>query len=211
MKYAAWICSLVALMLLTGCKTKKTTQLEYMPDMARQISVRAQEADPTAPNGIGMRQIPAGTVPRDYQPYTLGLADTMDANKLVNPLPRTEDVLETGKKYYDTYCIVCHGARGGGDGFIIPKFTQPPSLYSDKLLNWPDGRIYHVITLGQGLMASYATQLLPEQRWAVIHYIRALRKAAHPDAADLAAAQSSSISLASDLPDTAQKSVQPKK
>jgi mono/diheme cytochrome c family protein len=181
MKCVAWISILIAMTLLAGCKTKSVTQLEYMPDMARQISVRAQEFDPTASNGIAMRQPVAGTVPREYQPYPYDLADTTESGKLVNPLPATSEVLERGRKYFNTYCIVCHGPGGGGDGFIIPKFTKPPPLFSDKVVNWPDGRIYHTITLGQGLMPSYASQLLSEQRWAVIRYVRELQKRARAD------------------------------
>jgi mono/diheme cytochrome c family protein len=37
-------------------------------------------------------------------------------------------------------------------------------------------------------MPSYASQILPEDRWAVIHYVRVLQRAAHPTAADLATA-----------------------
>ncbi len=206
MKYAAWICSLLmAATLLGGCKTKSQPLVEYMPDMYHQISVRAQEYDPTAPGGVGMRQPVAGTVARGYEPYPYTFADSLLADQMVNPLLPTQDVLETGRKYFDTYCIVCHGARGDGHGYIIPKFTQPPSLYSEKLLNWTDGRIYHTITLGQGLMNSYATQLLPEQRWAVVHYVRALQRAAYPTADDLQAAKDSTFTMESDLPDTAKK------
>lgn len=192
MKSVAWICSLLALALLfAGCKTKSYPIVEYMPDMYHQISLKAQEYDPAAPNGVGMRQPVAGTIPRGYEPYPYAFADTTLADQLINPLPMTAEILEVGRKYYNTYCIVCHGERGDGLGFIVPKFTQPPPLFSEKLLRWPDGRIYHTISLGQGLMSSYATQLLPEQRWAVVNYVRALQRAAHPTEDDLAAAKKS--------------------
>jgi mono/diheme cytochrome c family protein len=88
---------------------------------------------------------------------------------------------------------------------------MPPVLFSDKVVNWTDGRLYHTITMGQGLMPSYATQILPEQRWAIVHYVRALQRAARPTAADLAAAKSSPLSLESDLPDTGKPVIWPKK
>jgi len=204
MKCVAWISSLaLAAALLAGCKTKSRPLLEYMPDMYRQPSVRAQERDASTPGSVGMREPPAGTVPVGLEPYTLGLGDTTQADRILNPLPPTHDVLEAGRKYYNSYCIVCHGARGDGRGFVVPKFTMPPPLFSEKLMRWPDGRIYHITTLGQGLMSSYASQLLPEQRWAVVHYVRALQKAAHPTEQDLAAAKSNPLTLESDLPDTA--------
>jgi mono/diheme cytochrome c family protein len=208
-----WRFSLLLLLAfgLASCKTKTVPILEYMPDMFRQPSVAAQDYDSLAPNGIGMRLPVAGTVPRDYEPYGIAQMDTVAANALANPLTPTRSVLEAGKKYYNTYCIVCHGARGDGLGYIVPKFTQPPVLYSDKVVDWTDGRIYHTMTMGQGLMPSYASQVLPEQRWAIVHYVRALQKAARPTAADLQAAKSSGISLDSDLPDTGKVEMWPKK
>jgi mono/diheme cytochrome c family protein len=62
---------------------------------------------------------------------------------------------------------------------------MPPSLLSQKVSQWPDGRIYHLITRGQNLMPSYASQILPEDRWAVIQYVRALERAANPLPQDL--------------------------
>ncbi len=194
-----------------SCKTKTFTQMEYMPDMYRQSSLRPQEPDQTAPAGVGMRQPPPGTVPRDYEPYLAGPLDTTLANAMGNPLQPTREVMEAGRKYFNTYCIVCHGARGDGRGFIVPKFTQPPILYSDKVMHWSDGRIYHVITHGQGLMNSYASQLLPEQRWAIIHYVRALQRAAHPTPEDIAASNMSPYTLEDDLPDTARAQAWPAK
>ena len=196
---------------LASCKTKSFTQLEYMPDMYRQHSMHAQEYDPTVANGEGMRLPVAGTVPRGYEPYTIAITDTNAANALPNPLHPTTDVMEAGRKYFNTYCIVCHGARGDGMGYIVPKFTMPPILYSDKVMAWSDGRIYHTITMGQGLMPSYATQILPEQRWAIVYYVRALQKAAHPTPQDLQAARSSLITLDTDLPDTAKSQRWPTK
>jgi mono/diheme cytochrome c family protein len=179
--------------------------------MYRQPSVKAQELDPNAPNGVGMRQPVKGTVPRDFEPYRFGFADSLEAKKLRNPLTPTKDVLAAGKKYYETYCIVCHGAKGDGYGYIVPKFTMPPSLYSEKLRGWTDGLIYHTISIGQGLMPSYATQIQPEQRWVVVHYVRALQRAAYPTPEDLQAMKGSAIGFDTDLPDTGKVQIWPKK
>ncbi|MCB9358123.1 MAG: cytochrome c [Calditrichaeota bacterium] len=193
---------LVAL-LAVSCGKKSFPTLEYMPDMYRQASLKAQEQDPNSPNGIGMRVPPAGTMPVNFEPYTLGLLDTTEANALVNPLTPTEDVLETGRKYYNTYCVVCHGVTGDGKGYIIPKFTMPPSLLAEKAVGWPDGRIYHTIMMGQGLMPSYKQQVPTEKRWAIIHYIRALQRAAHPLPQDSLAMANGGFSFKDDAPDTA--------
>jgi mono/diheme cytochrome c family protein len=173
-----------------GCaRQKQQTTIEFMPDMAYSDRLAAQHEDPLRPDESVMRLPVPGTFPRDYTPYRFAQADTTQAAlELVNPLPRTADVLARGQKVYMTFCVVCHGPKGDGQGYIVPKFPQPPQLFSPKVTNWPDGRIFHVITRGQNLMPSYASQILPEDRWAVIHYVRALQRAAHPTPADLASA-----------------------
>ncbi len=49
---------------------------------------------------------------------------------------------------------------------------------------YPDGGFFHVITRGQGLMASYAVQVLPEDRWAVILHVRTIQRAGGEVAGD---------------------------
>jgi mono/diheme cytochrome c family protein len=69
--------------------------------------------------------------------------------------------------------VVCHGEQGKGDGPIATKIPPPPSYKSDRLLTYPPGRFFHVITMGANKMPSYATQLAPNDRWLIITYIRA--------------------------------------
>lgn len=163
--------------------------MEYMPDMAYGPAIHAQNEDPMNPGASAMRAPVPGTVPRGFTPYRYAAQDSLLAQReLVNPLPRTGDVLGRGQRVYMTYCVVCHGPIGDGQGYIVPKFPMPPSLLSAKVTTWPDGRIYHVITRGQNLMPNYASQILPEDRWAAIHYVRALERAANPRPQDLAVA-----------------------
>jgi mono/diheme cytochrome c family protein len=166
---------------ISGCdgKHEKPT-FEYMPDMMDQPSIRPQREYMPPPV--------TDTWPRGYTPYpyTVDQGDLAGAN-LQNPLPMTMDNLKKGQKIFNTYCIVCHGPTAKGNGFIVPKFPSPPSLNSDKVRNWTDGRIYHVITLGQNLMPSYAGQIQPNDRWAVIHYLRAIQHATAPTPDDVEA------------------------
>jgi mono/diheme cytochrome c family protein len=99
---------------------------------------------------------------------------------LQNPLPRNRTTIARGQQMYNSYCIVCHGAKGKGDGNVVPKFPMPPSLHSDKVRGYPDGAIFHVMTAGQNLMSSYASQIDPADRWAIVHYIRALQASVNP-------------------------------
>ncbi|HKQ18176.1 MAG TPA: cytochrome c [Candidatus Eisenbacteria bacterium] len=172
-----------------GCgRGKQDTAMEYMPNMAYGPRVAAQHEDPLNPGRSVNRNPVPGTVPRDFTPYRLAQEDTVAAmREFSNPLPRTAEVLGRGQRVYMNTCVVCHGELGDGQGYIVPIYPMPPSLVSEKVRAWPDSRIFHIISRGQNLMPSYASQVLPEDRWAAVHYVRALQRAAHPTPADLAA------------------------
>lgn len=162
---------------LSGCGKHEKPYFIYMPDMYWTKGLKYQQP--------GMKPPVPGTVARGS--YAMPSDMTMvDAGKAyTNPLRQTAAVLARGRHVYGNNCIVCHGPAGEGDGSIVPKFPRPPSLQSDKIRDYPDGNIYYIITRGQNLMSSYASQILPEDRWAVIHYIRAMQRAKKPTPEDL--------------------------
>lgn len=165
---------------LSACTHEKPNFI-YMPDMVYSPALKAQE---------GMMKPPVkGTVPRGYTRYPYPNDAEAAGRELVNPLRPTPAVLKRGQVVFNTNCLVCHGPAGEGDGTVVPKFPRPPSLQSDKVRGWTDGRIYHVVTMGQNLMPSYSPQIQPEDRWAAILYIRALQRSKQPTPEDLRAAQ----------------------
>jgi mono/diheme cytochrome c family protein len=136
---------------------------------------------------------PAGTVSRDFVPYQFEPTDFTGPHGLENPLAATADALRTGQKYFNIYCVVCHGNDGNAaHGYVAAKFTGIPSLNGPNLALLSDGDIYHIVTSGRNRMPNYRAQLLPEQRWAVIGYLRVLNRATQATtdaAAALAAAE----------------------
>lgn len=178
--------------------TSSKPPLDYIgPNMVDGPSIKPQHADcrmdmnTKDPKCIrGLRMPPEGTIPNNFEPYPYSKDDGDLAGKaLHNPLRPTKAVLLRGQKLYETYCVVCHGPKGDGAGYIVPKFPQPPPLFSEKVTKWSDGRIFHVLTRGQNLMPSYASQVTADERWAIINYVRVLQRAAHPSDADLKALQ----------------------
>jgi mono/diheme cytochrome c family protein len=104
------------------------------------------------------------------------------------PFRITEEVLHRGQQRFNIYCSVCHGRNGTGDGKIVQRgYTRPPSYITDfsrgyqrrgiqlLLRDAPVGYFFEVITHGYGAMADYSVQVAPEDRWAIIAYIRALQ------------------------------------
>lgn len=164
--------------------THEKPNFVYMPDMAYSPALKAQKEG-------AMRMPVAGTVPRGFTPYPYAQKDGDQAGReLKNPLRSTHSVLVRGQTLYNTHCIVCHGPAGEGDGTIVPKFPRPPSLQSDKVQAWTDGRIYHTVATGQNLMPSYASQIAPADRWAIVSFIRVLQRSKHPTPEDLKLAES---------------------
>ena len=97
-----------------------------------------------------------------------------------NPLAPTRDVLLRGQQRFDIYCAPCHSEAGDGDGMVARRgFPHPPTFHSDRLRNAPDGHFFQVITRGYGAMYPYADRVAPDDRWAIVHYIRALQLSQH--------------------------------
>lgn len=129
----------------------------------------------------GMRYAPPETVARNrLSPGTMS-ADRLNA--MNNPVPLDKQSLDHGKTAYNTTCISCHGREGKGNGPVADKWQGPniPSLVSDASRNYSDGELYQIISHGKGTMWSYKSQLRPMERWAVVHWIRVLQRAHHPE------------------------------
>jgi mono/diheme cytochrome c family protein len=89
-----------------------------------------------------------------------------------------EATLTRGRDRFNAYCSMCHGALGDADGMIVRRgFQRPPSFHDDRLQEGttPAAHFFDVITNGWGAMPSYAEQIEPRDRWAIIAYIRALQ------------------------------------
>lgn len=181
MKKIIWLSLALSLM---GCSKFETPILQYVPHMKNTWILKSQKGYEGNGNGASVMLPPEGAIPRGYTPYHYEDPEVAAA-ALSNPLPRTRQVLERGQKLFNVYCYVCHGTKGVGDGPVVPPYPIPKSLQSENVQRWKDGHIFHVITKGQGIMPSYAQQIQPQDRWAIIHYIRALQRAENPTDADL--------------------------
>jgi mono/diheme cytochrome c family protein len=111
-----------------------------------------------------------------------------------NPLPITQALLARGQERFNINCAPCHSAAGDGDGMIVRRgFPSPPSYHTDRLRNAPDSHFYQVISNGYGAMYPYADRIAPEDRWAIVAYIRALQLSQHLPASELSAQDRSEL------------------
>ncbi len=165
-------------MIMVACSDKSVPNVELIQDLMDQPSVKAQEYDDFFPDHAGSRVPAENTQPVGFKPYRFAKdIDGAKANK--NPLAGDHNPasLMLGQKFFETNCAVCHGFRLGGDGPVSLKWpTKIPALNTEKIRGWTDGQIYHVISVGQGLMGSYASHIPQEYRWQVVNYIRYLQQ-----------------------------------
>ena len=155
--------------------------MKYMQDQPR---LNAQKASNFFKDGHGMQPPVPGTVARGYLPTATG---TQDASAtLVNPLPRTKEVFAQGRKVYTNRCEVCHGALANGAGSLTAAYgAKPANLQAQQFRDYPDGKIYWAIVNGKNAMPAHAAYLTEPQRWAVVHYVRALQRAQNATDEDL--------------------------
>jgi hypothetical protein len=139
-------------------------------------------------DGQSARPLVPGTVARGQRQMDTPLYTGKVAGRLVDtvPLPMTRQVLTRGRERYNIYCTPCHDHAGTGEGMVVRRgFRRPPSFHLERLREAPAGHFFDVMTHGFGAMADYATQLTPQDRWAVVSYIRALQLSQHATLEDV--------------------------
>ena len=184
---------------LTACVTDPNSPgLEYMPDMYRSPAIEAYVDYGQEPYEVGeeiaraQRNPPSsrkpvpGTIPfrgEDQLAFALPYAFAQTPEdyeraglELTSPLVTNQANIEAGQRVYAAMCTQCHGVEGKGNGALSVNghIAGIPS-YSDKLKDLPEGKMYHTLTWGKGLMGSHASQLSQRQRWEVIEYIKVLQ------------------------------------
>jgi mono/diheme cytochrome c family protein len=154
---------------LLSCQTllscdNSAPKVQYVPDMADAPTLKPQENYLEPPEHVVAMN--AVIYPRT--------AEDAEAT-LKNPLPGDDKVLKLGKKMYETYCVVCHGADGKGQGTITDVYLPAPNVTDPMYIKRQDGFFFHRITFGIRVMPGYGHATMPHERWAIVHYLRQLQ------------------------------------
>jgi mono/diheme cytochrome c family protein len=152
--------------LLTACSllpkaTPETTQ-ESEP---------AQESQPGMMQGMGSGMGPGmmgrhhATVPAEYAQKT-------------SPFAADEASLGRGQAIYDQQCATCHGESGMGDGPAGANLDPPASPVAHTSQMLADDYLFWRLSEGgmpfKTAMPAWKDILSEDQRWDVLHYVRAL-------------------------------------
>jgi mono/diheme cytochrome c family protein len=174
------ICCLAIFASAAGCHRDMQDQPRY--EMYEQSDFFA--------DGMSARPVIAGTVARGELEEDEAFHTGKSEGKFVTELPVEVDraLLERGRERFNIYCSVCHAVTGLGDGMIVQRgFRRPPSLHIERLRNAAAGHFYDVVTHGFGAMPSYAVQIPPRDRWAIVAYVRVLQLSQHATVDDVPA------------------------
>jgi mono/diheme cytochrome c family protein len=96
------------------------------------------------------------------------------------------DDLAKGKQIFTIYCLTCHGEHGDGQGPVGLTLDPPPRDFTKAEFKFcgacTDDDLFEVISLGpaakggSAAMIAWGTILPEADRWAVLKYIRTLKK-----------------------------------
>ncbi len=174
--------ALALLLVVAGCRQDMHDQPKYKPYRASSFFE----------DGRAVRPLVADTVARGHldDDTLLYTGKAGDAFADLFPFAVSRQVLDRGHERFDIFCSPCHDRVGSGDGMIVRRgYRRPPSFHIDRLRQQPAGYFYDVITHGFGVMPSYAQQIPPRDRWAIVAYVRALQLSQHATLADVPPAE----------------------
>lgn len=181
------LASLALLVVSCGKGDPNSPGVEYMPDMYRSPSIEVY-VDYENPNVISVMEPVEGTIVFTEDeanemynfpyPYENTFEDYERAGlELNSPVPMNLETVEEGKIIYQRFCLHCHGKTGQGDGGVPEnsEYPPPPAYDGAGLKALPEGKMFHTITYGKGMMGSHASQLNKKDRWTVIQYVKYLQ------------------------------------
>jgi mono/diheme cytochrome c family protein len=170
----------LALLALAGCE-------KMMRNMYDQPRYKPMRESSLFPDGTSARPPVPGTVAAasgNLAGTSSGRLGTEQA--VTRPATVTMQLLRRGQERFNIYCAPCHSPLGDGDGMVVRRgFPAPPSYHIDRLRKAPDQHFYDVITNGHGVMRPYSDRVSPQDRWAIVAYIRALQLSQYARAEDL--------------------------
>lgn len=136
---------------------------DFLPEMVYAVAYDSFTPNPNFPDGKTLQKPVEGTVARRVPV------------RAVNE----NAALARGAKVYQSFCAVCHGGAGQGDGAVVMRgYPAPPPLMGKTALEMTDRQMFDLLTAGRKNMPAYAAQISPEDRWKAIRHVRSMQKGA---------------------------------
>ena len=197
----ALLTSLLFVTLVTGCIGSESGEppVVGIRNMYNQPRYDTQERQPFFADQRSMRPQVEGTVAREMElglAWSTGRSVQGDAwimevpGQIVERAGGALTFLNRGEERYNIYCAPCHSLSGDGKGMVSRRAGAlgatglvAPSFHDDRLRHIPDGQLFATISNGVRNMPAYAQNIPVDDRWAIVHYVRALQLSQAPAAA----------------------------
>ena len=172
----------VMVMVIAGKRgsTSRRPPIELFPDMDRQPKLRPQTPNAFFSDERSSRGPIPGTIARgdayEDKPENTGrLPGTTNFVENI-PVPVTPALMARGRERFNINCSPCHGALADGNG-VVKKLAmgQVANLHDRRIVELADGEIFNTISNGKSTMLGYAANIVPQDRWAIVAYVRALQ------------------------------------
>jgi mono/diheme cytochrome c family protein len=167
-------------------------RVHFFHDMDKQARFSAQAAHPWFEDGRAMRQPIEGTLARGHLHQDAHFFDgftqqAVGGIQFVTTFPQQVTVdralIARGHDRYQIYCAVCHGLSGTGDGLVNQralemkeaKWVPATNLMTQDIRDRATGQLFQAIRDGVRNMPSYGAQIPPQDRWAIVAYLRELQ------------------------------------
>lgn len=162
--------ALLALLGAAGCRQDMHDQPKYIPLRASNFYEDGRSARLQVANTVARGQL------REDAHFYTGKVGGKPSAELPASIRFDRAFLERGRQRYQVFCTPCHSAVGDGNGMVVQRgMKRPPSYHEQRLKQIEIGHFYDVMTNGYGVMLNYASQIPPEDRWAIAAYIRVLQ------------------------------------
>src|SRR5437899_6485772 len=172
--------AMAATLVLAGCRQDMQDQPKFFPQRGTDFYADGRSVRPQVENTVARGQL------RENAYFYTGLVNGKEGEGM--PFPATLEVLERGQERYNVYCTPCHSRVGNGVGMIVQRgYMKAGNFNTVRLETAPLGHFFHVISNGYGAMPDYSAQIVPEDRWAIVAYIRALQLSQKATQADVPA------------------------
>ena len=101
----------------------------------------------------------------------------LEAGKMKNPLPETDEVVSQGQEVFLGSCAQCHGADARGDTNVGRNMNPPAmDLSSPHVQHWSDAELFWIIQNGVRLtgMPSWKSSISDNDTWKLARFIHNL-------------------------------------
>lgn len=196
---ATSVMAMIPFALVAKARAAKSSEPHWhvFADMDFQPKAKSDTGFDEFEDGRANRGEIAGTVARgflkeDDPGFYFGLEGGQWLSGLPARVQPSPALIARGRERFDIYCAPCHGYDGQGAGTVPKRLEQtgkawiPANLTAAQFVTIPNGQIYNTISNGRNTMLGYAAQVPPEDRWAIVLYVRALQRSQHPSPGDRA-------------------------